>query len=155
MAKRIFFLLALACAGVLLGASAVLAILNGNVALFAGCATMMLVVAAISLWAGIGRALCMIIGGIRPKIPLRATANALQGTSTRAGRPASPQGARRNKRFMLCTLWAILSIGKAFSKGNTMQKSYVTEHSNMVIEIDLEIGNLIEMIKPLAEGDET
>ena len=50
MAKRIFFLLALACAGVLLGASAVLAILNGNVALFAGCATMMLVVAAISLW---------------------------------------------------------------------------------------------------------
>jgi hypothetical protein len=51
MAKRIFFLLALASAGVLLGASAVLAILNGNVALFAGCATMMLVVAAISLWA--------------------------------------------------------------------------------------------------------
>jgi hypothetical protein len=46
MIKRIFFLLALACAGVLLGASAVLAILNGNVALFAGCATMMLVVAA-------------------------------------------------------------------------------------------------------------
>jgi hypothetical protein len=47
MAKRIFFLLALASAGVLLGASAVLAILNGNVALFAGCATMMLVVAAL------------------------------------------------------------------------------------------------------------
>ena len=38
-----------------------------------------------------------------------------------------------------------------------MQKSYVREHSiTMVIEIDLgEIGNLIEMIKPLAEGDET
>ena len=51
MIRRVFFLLALACAGVLLGASAVLAILNGNVALFAGCATMMLVVAAISLWA--------------------------------------------------------------------------------------------------------
>jgi uncharacterized membrane protein YkgB len=34
-----------------IGASAVLAILNGNVALFAGCATMMLVVAALSLWA--------------------------------------------------------------------------------------------------------
>jgi hypothetical protein len=50
MIRRVFFLLALASAGVLLGASAVLAILNGNVALFAGCATMMLVVAAISLW---------------------------------------------------------------------------------------------------------
>ena len=38
-----------------------------------------------------------------------------------------------------------------------MQKSYVREHSiTMVVEIDLgEIGNLIEMIKPLAEGDET
>ena len=38
-----------------------------------------------------------------------------------------------------------------------MQKSYVREHSiTMVVEIDLgEIGNLIEMIKPLADGDET
>ena len=38
-----------------------------------------------------------------------------------------------------------------------MQKSYVREHSiTMLVEIDLgEIGNLIEMIKPLAEGDET
>jgi hypothetical protein len=51
MIRRVLFMVALACAGVLLGASAVLAILNGNVALFAGCATMMLVVAAISLWA--------------------------------------------------------------------------------------------------------
>ena len=50
MIRRVLFMVALACAGVLLGASAVLAILNGNVALFAGCATMMLVVAAISLW---------------------------------------------------------------------------------------------------------
>jgi hypothetical protein len=50
MIRRVFFLLALASAGVLLGASAVLAILNGNVALFAGCATMMLVIGAISLW---------------------------------------------------------------------------------------------------------
>ena len=50
MIRRIFFMIALACAGVLLGASAVIAFLVGNVMLFGACATLMLVIGAISLW---------------------------------------------------------------------------------------------------------
>jgi hypothetical protein len=78
-----------------------------------------------------------------------------------AGRPArrKAQGARQ-KIYVVLGPQLCYSINRQSSlltKGNTMQKSYVREHSiTMVIEIDLgEIGNLIEMIKPLAEGDET
>jgi hypothetical protein len=116
MAKRIFFLLALACAGVLLGASAVLAILNGNVALFAGCATMMLVVAAISLWAEARELGERPGGGLGPRSPY-----ALRYMRAPRSRELAPAGAGRQparrkaqgKRFMLCLApnFAILSIG--------------------------------------------